>query len=327
MRVLIVENHAATARDMEMAWASEGAKAYWTRDGDEAVDLAKIYQYDLITLDDVEDMSALKMVAALRRGGVTVPVLAVTGSLTAVETRCALLGAGADGVLLKPFHGDELLAVGKAIVRRSQGRAGNVVNIGPAVVDLDMKSVKVDGKNIHLTGKEFGMLELLVARRDLLVTKEAFLNHLYGGMDEPEMKIIDVFICKLRNKLRGPLGGEYIDTIWGRGYTLRNQPLTRQTATKSPYLMKRGRFLGSQRGQLLAVLAAAAEAGMTSVGINNRIGAGCGAIDSTRSAISLAMRDGYVDSRGPRGQRVYAITKAGMEWLKSAGYEPEAEAA
>ena len=332
MRVLIVEDHAATAQSMEMMWRSEGAKAYWTRDGEEAVELAKIYQYDLVTVDNVGDMTALKLVAALRRGGVAVPVLAV-GGFSTVEARCALLAAGADGVLLKPIHRDELLAMGKTIVRRSQGRAGNVVNVGPAVVDLDTKSVTVEGKNVHLTGKEFGMLELLIARRDLLVTKEAFLNHLYGGMDEPEMKIIDVFICKLRNKLRDPLGGEYIDTIWGRGYTLRSQPVTRNITTKSPYVGKRlaghrRGLMDTKRGCLLVTLARNGGKAWSAAAINNRMtDSGRGDMDTTRACLSMAARDGLIVASGPHGQRVYAITDAGTDWLEKNGYEPEAEAA
>lgn len=324
MKVLIVEADRATARSMELLWGGGGNSAYTTDEADEAVELAKIYTYDLITVDDVDDLTALKLVGNMRRSGVKTPILAVGRFETGA--RCDLLAAGADGVLTKPVERDELLAMGKAIVRRSQGRAGNTVNIGPAVVDLDVKSVTVGENNIHLTGKEFSMLELLIARRELLVSKEAFLNYLYGGMDEPEMKIIDVFICKLRNKLRVPLGGEYIDTIWGRGYTLRNHPIAVTEKTKSPYLMKRGRYLGSQRGQVLAVLARIGEGGLTSVGVNNRMtAAGRTNLESTRSAIGLAVRDGYADSRGPHGQRIYSLTPAGMDWLKSAGYEPEAE--
>ena len=77
-------------------------------------------------------------------------------------------------------------------------------------------------QRVHLTGKEYQMLELLSLRKGTTLTKEMFLNHLYGGMDEPELKIIDVFICKLRKKLSVATGGKnYIETVWGRGYVLR----------------------------------------------------------------------------------------------------------
>ena len=96
------------------------------------------------------------------------------------------------------------------------------VNTGDLVVNLDQKTVEVNGARVHLTGKEYQMLELLSLRKGTTLTKEMFLNHLYGGMDEPELKIIDVFICKLRKKLSVATGGKnYIETVWGRGYVLR----------------------------------------------------------------------------------------------------------
>ena len=90
------------------------------------------------------------------------------------------------------------------------------------MVNLDTKTVEVSAARVHLTGKEYQMLELLSLRKGTTLTKEMFLNHLYGGMDEPELKIIDVFICKLRKKLAHACDGDnYIETVWGRGYVLR----------------------------------------------------------------------------------------------------------
>ena len=125
--------------------------------------------------------------------------------------------------MTKPFHRQELVARIHAIVRRSKGHAQSVIQTGKFEVNLDAKTVEVDDKPVHLTGKEYQMLELLSLRKGTTLTKEMFLNHLYGGMDEPELKIIDVFICKLRKKLSEATGGEnYIETVWGRGYVLRD---------------------------------------------------------------------------------------------------------
>ena len=89
---------------------------------------------------------------------------------------------------------------------------------------------------MHLTGKEYGILELLSLQKSTTLTKEMFLNHLYGGMDEPELKIIDVFVCKLRKKLARATGGNhYIETIWGRGYRLRDPDLTELPAANSKF--------------------------------------------------------------------------------------------
>jgi two-component system cell cycle response regulator CtrA len=109
-----------------------------------------------------------------------------------------------------------------AVVRRSKGHSQSVIRTGKLAVNLDAKTVEVNGARVHLTGKEYAMLELLSLRKGTTLTKEMFLNHLYGGMDEPELKIIDVFICKLRKKLSMATEGEnYIETVWGRGYVLR----------------------------------------------------------------------------------------------------------
>ena len=124
--------------------------------------------------------------------------------------------------MTKPFHRDELVARIHAVVRRSKGHAQSVITTGELTVNLDTKTVEVQTQRVHLTGKEYQMLELLSLRKGTTLTKEMFLNHLYGGMDEPELKIIDVFICKLRKKLSVATGGKnYIETVWGRGYVLR----------------------------------------------------------------------------------------------------------
>jgi two-component system cell cycle response regulator CtrA len=139
-----------------------------------------------------------------------------------IDTKVKTLGGGADDYLTKPFHKDELVARIHAVVRRSKGHAQSVIATGDILVNLDAKTVEVNGQRVHLTGKEYQMLELLSLRKGTTLTKEMFLNHLYGGMDEPELKIIDVFICKLRKKLQAAAGGHYIETVWGRGYVLRD---------------------------------------------------------------------------------------------------------
>jgi len=104
----------------------------------------------------------------------------------------------------------------QAIVRRSKGHSESVIRTGKLAVNLDARTVEAEGKPVHLTGKEYGILELLSLRKGTTRTKEMFLNHLYGGMDE--LKIIDVFVCKLRKKLAQATGGaNYIETVWGRG--------------------------------------------------------------------------------------------------------------
>jgi two-component system, cell cycle response regulator CtrA len=165
-------------------------------------------------------MSGYEVLRSLRVAKVKTPILILSG-LAGIEDKVKGLGFGADDYLTKPFHKDELVARIHAIVRRSKGHAQSVITTGDLIVNLDQKTVEVAGSRVHLTGKEYQMLELLSLRKGTTLTKEMFLNHLYGGMDEPELKIIDVFICKLRKKLANASGGQnYIETVWGRGYVL-----------------------------------------------------------------------------------------------------------
>ncbi len=223
MRVLLIEDDSAMARSIELMLRSEGLNVYTTDLGEEGIDLGKLYDYDIIVLDlQLPDMSGFEVLKALRLAKVQTPVLILSGNAI-VEAKVRALGFGADDYMTKPFHKDELVARIQAVGRRSKGHAQSVITTGKLMVNLDAKTVEVDGQRVHLTGKEYQMLELLSLRKGTTLTKEMFLNHLYGGMDEPELKIIDVFICKLRKKLVTACDGEhYIETVWGRGYVLRN---------------------------------------------------------------------------------------------------------
>jgi len=222
MRVLLIEDDGAVARSIELMLKSESINVYTTDLGEEGVDLGKLYDYDIILLDlNLPDISGFEVVRILRVSKVRTPILILSG-LAGIENKCKGLGIGADDYMTKPFHKDELVARIQAIVRRSQGHAQSVIQIGGLVLHLDSKRAEINGARVHLTVKEYKMLELLSLHKDRPVTKEMFLNHLYGGMDEPEVKIIDVFICKLRKKLaNASMGKNVIETIWGRGYVLR----------------------------------------------------------------------------------------------------------
>lgn len=223
MRVLLVEDDPTTAKSIELMLIHANLNVYVTDMGEEAVDLAKLYDYDLIVLDlNLPDMPGQEVLRRLRMARVDTPILVLTGE-DATESKLRSFGSGADDYLTKPFHREELVARIHAIIRRSKGHAQSVIRTGSITVNLDAKTVEVDGEPVHLTGKEYQMFELLSLRKGTTLTKEMFLNHLYGGMDEPELKIIDVFICKLRKKLSRATGGEsYIETVWGRGYVLRD---------------------------------------------------------------------------------------------------------
>ena len=222
MRILLVEDDPSTSRSIELMLTHANLNVYCTDMGEDGIDLAKLYDYDLILLDlNLPDMSGHEVLRQLRLARIETPILILTGS-DDTENKIKGFGFGADDYLTKPFHREELVARIHAIIRRSKGHSQSVIKTGIVNVNLDAKTVDVDGLTVHLTGKEYQMLELLSLRKGTTLTKEMFLNHLYGGMDEPELKIIDVFICKLRKKLAEATGGaNYIETVWGRGYVLR----------------------------------------------------------------------------------------------------------
>lgn len=223
MRILLVEDDPTTAKSIELMLTHANLNVYVTDLGEEGIDLAKLYDYDLILLDlNLPDMNGHEVLRQLRLARIETPILILSGE-DDTENKIKGFGFGADDYLTKPFHREELVARIHAIIRRSKGHSQSIIKTGKISVNLDAKTVEADGKAVHLTGKEYQMLELLSLRKGTTLTKEMFLNHLYGGMDEPELKIIDVFICKLRKKLSTATGGEnYIETVWGRGYVLRD---------------------------------------------------------------------------------------------------------
>jgi two-component system, cell cycle response regulator CtrA len=223
MRVLLVEDDSATAQSIQLMLKSEGYVCDTTDLGEDGLEIGKLYDYDIVILDlMLPDIDGYEVVRRFREARVETPILILSG-LSEPDNKIKGLGVGADDYLTKPFDKRELIARVQAIVRRSKGHADSVIKTGKMNVNLDARTVEVDSRPVHLTGKEYGILELLSLRKGTTLTKEMFLNHLYGGMDEPELKIIDVFVCKLRKKLSTASGGEnYIETVWGRGYVLRD---------------------------------------------------------------------------------------------------------
>jgi two-component system cell cycle response regulator CtrA len=225
MRVLLVEDDTATAQSIQTILSSEGYVCDTTDLGEDGLEIGKLYDYDIIVLDlMLPDIDGYEVLRRLRSAKVRTPILILSG-LTNPDEKIKGLGFGADDYLTKPFNKGELVARVQAVVRRSKGHAQSVIRTGKLAVNLENRSVEVDNQPIHLTSKEYGILELLSLRKGTTLTKEMFLNHLYGGMDEPELKIIDVFVCKLRKKLGAATGGNnYIHTVWGRGYVLKDPP-------------------------------------------------------------------------------------------------------
>jgi two-component system cell cycle response regulator CtrA len=223
MRALVIEDDPVSAKLIETALKAENMVAEPASCGEDGIELAKLYDFDIIILDlRLPDVDGYEVVRRLRSARVQTPVLILSGRTDPTDKVKGLVG-GADDYLTKPFNKAELIARIHAIVRRSKGHSDSIIRTGKLVVNLDARSVEVAGKRLHVTGKEYSILELLSLRKGTTLTKEMFLDHLYGGMDEPELKIIDVFICKLRKKLAAATGDDhYIETVWGRGYMLKD---------------------------------------------------------------------------------------------------------
>jgi two-component system cell cycle response regulator CtrA len=222
MGVLLVEDDLTTSRGVTLMLKTQGMIVDAADTGEEALELARLYDYDIVVLDIMlPDMEGYEVVRRLRAGRSTTPVLILSG-LSRPGAKVKGFGLGADDFLVKPFDSQELIARIQAIIRRTKGFAQPNISVGRLNLDLGAREATVGGRPVHLTGKEYAILELLTLRKGMVMTKEAFLNHLYGGMDEPEVKIIDVFICKLRKKLTQAGCEDLIGTVWGRGYVLRD---------------------------------------------------------------------------------------------------------
>jgi two-component system cell cycle response regulator CtrA len=227
VRALVIEDDPVSMRLIQLALEGESVVFEAAETGEDGIELARLYDFDIIVLDiRLPDIDGYEVVRRLRSSRVRTPILILSSRSDPLDKVKGLTN-GADDFLTKPFNRAELMARLQAIVRRSKGHSEAVIRTGKMVVNMDTRTVEVNGRRLHVTGKEYAILELLSLRKGTTLTKEMFLDHLYGGIDEPELKIIDVFICKLRKKISTATGGpSYIETVWGRGYVLKeNEPV------------------------------------------------------------------------------------------------------
>lgn len=221
MRVLIIDQDQSIADGVGFILREEGHVSDHAKTGEDGVELARLYEYDIIVLDIVlPDMDGFDILYHLRSNGIKTPIIIISATAD-VDTKIESLNLGADDFIGKPFHVKELLARAQSIVRRSQGHSASAIQVGRLKVDLRRNIAEINGDMLNLTNKEYAILELLAIRKGVMISKEMFLNHLYGGIDEPEIKIVDVFMCRLRKKIGNLTGGDnFIQTVWGRGYML-----------------------------------------------------------------------------------------------------------
>jgi two-component system cell cycle response regulator CtrA len=234
MRILVVEDETNTAKSIEMMLRSQSYVCDTTSLGEDGLELAKIYDYDIILLDlMLPDLDGFEIVRRLRLAEIRTPILIIS-ALAEANAKSRAFGLGADEYLPKPFNPRELLARIQAIVRRFKGHCNSVLHFGKLSINLDTHTAMISGQPLHLTQKEYCILELLALREGVIQSKDSLMNHLYGGMDEPQFRIIDVYVCKLRRKLAAASGESYIRTDWGRGYVFRGPANMARTAAHAP---------------------------------------------------------------------------------------------
>ena len=222
MHVLIVEHDPIVADVLGMTLEEVGHFKTTANTIERVLSELKHNRIDAILPDlNLSDGDGTRLARLVRKNHILVPILVISGN-SGIGEKITALGAGADGYLTKPFDRYELMANLDAITRRTHGHGSATISVGNLVVDLSRNYAKVGETRLELTAKEFRIIEFLALRKGAFLSKDAFLNHLYGGIDEPEPKIIDVFICKLRRKLvENGAEGLSVDKVWGQGYILR----------------------------------------------------------------------------------------------------------
>ena len=189
-----------------------------TSDPEDVFDLVKLYDYDAVLLRLSEDrLEDLDLVRKLHVARVRVPLVVVAHSMNEAA-RLRILQAGADDLIVDALSHEEVFIKIHNLIRRSRGFQNNTLCLGSVEINMNAKKIYVNGKPVTLTKKEYQIAEILALRKGTVLSKEAILDHLYGGLDEPNPKIIDVFICKIRRKLQSLGVDDFIETNWGRGY-------------------------------------------------------------------------------------------------------------
>jgi two-component system cell cycle response regulator CtrA len=317
MRILIAAAMAA-ASQTELMLCSANFRTYATDLAEEAVELARAYDYDAIVLDPrLCDMAGNKPLREIRDAGIKTPIL-ILAEASDIESKVRAFAAGADDYLTRPFHKDELVARLHALIRRSRGHTRAVIKAGLLEINPALHTAEIDGRQLRLTAKEFEVLEVLALRKGATLTKEEILNHLYSGRDEPEIKIVDVFVCKVRKKLEAEVEGAsgYIQTVWGRGYTLVDEPA-------KPILVGEVEYLTTAVPELFErILRSVEYQDRMFITIHRAVHAD---EHVTRNAIARLKDQGLVVNIAWRGRAVYRIADAGLRWLRER--QPLAEAA
>jgi DNA-binding response OmpR family regulator len=221
MRVLLIEDHKPLVRALRQGLEEEGFAVDTAYDGEEGDFKARSAEYDAVILDlMLPKVDGLTLLQRWRRDGLTTHVLVLTAR-GGIDDKVRGLDLGADDYLTKPFELEELFARLRALIRRGHQVKDPVLRVHDLEIDTAGRSVKRAGQTIHLTPREFALLEFLAFHRGKVVSRTMIWNHLYDEQDENTSNVVDVYIRYLRNKIDKGFDPPLIQTRWGEGYLLR----------------------------------------------------------------------------------------------------------
>jgi len=233
MRVLVIEDEQRLAENVARILKENASSAVdLAFDGEEGLFLAESSPYDLLVLDlMLPKLNGLELLKRFRKNGSKTPVLVVTAK-DEKESIVALLNAGADDYITKPFDLGEFVARSKALIRRGMGEHSTVIQIADLELNSVTHRVLRAGMSITLTPMEYRVLEYLAHKRGAVVSKTELLEHLYDYNWEKFGNVIEVYISGLRRKIDGTAGTKLIHTFRGQGYTLRDESGSASKARK-----------------------------------------------------------------------------------------------
>jgi DNA-binding response OmpR family regulator len=221
VRVLLIEDHKPLVRALRKGLEEEGFAVDTALDGEEGAYKAQTADYDVIILDlMLPKEDGLSLLQRWRRAGMKSHVLVLTAR-SGIDDKVRGLNLGADDYLTKPFELEELLARLRALVRRGHQIKDPVVRVHDLEIDTATRTVKRGGQSVHLTPREYALLEFLAFHRGKVVTRSMIWEHLYDEHDESTSNVVDVYIRYLRNKIDRDFDQPLILTRWGEGYMLR----------------------------------------------------------------------------------------------------------
>ena len=222
MRILVIEDDKKIGEFIRKGLKEAGLQAELCTDGTEGLRLLRENSYDAAIIDIMlPGMDGLTIIETIRGQGITTPVL-ILSAKRSVEDRIRGLQSGSDDYLVKPFSFGELLARIQALIRRDS-RAIDSHNLHLADLSMDLLSREVtrNGERIELPAKEFSLLEYLLRNKGRIVSKTAILENVYDYSFDPQTNVVDVLVCRLRNKIDRDFSQKLIHTVRGMGYVLK----------------------------------------------------------------------------------------------------------